>query len=199
MLPLLRAGRPVYDGDNLFDRAARATIGRTGNYVQIDELHQRLFSAGMTAPEMSALAGRRYWAAWARFPLAMIEATLQNLRPVYLAMPFEPLETVGDLIVFAGGKRPDFVQLNRQWQHLQAGEPKAALWIGLDFLTRLIGTTIALFGIAGPWLRKGAWQLRALWCVCAGLVAGYLPVHLELRFVSTAGLNAADTGGRKQA
>jgi hypothetical protein len=182
VLPLVKAGYPVFDGDDLFDRTARTTL-RTGDLGEIDKLHQSLFSQGMTATEMAASASQRYKKTWVRFPLAMGLAAISNLRARYLAMPLQPMETAGDLVAFAGGSRPLFTHLDHEWRLTRQGDFVAAGLVVFDLLTRTIGIAIAVAAIVGPWLPGGDPRCRALWCVCAGLIATYMPVHLEPRYL----------------
>jgi hypothetical protein len=182
VLPLVKAGYPVFDGDDLFDRTARVTL-RSGDLGEIDTLHQELFEQGMTATEMAAAASTVYRKTWARFPLAMGVAAISNLRARYLAMPLEPIETAGDLVAFAGGSQPLFTHLDHEWRLTRHGDFAAAGLVVFDLLTRTIGIAIALAAIVGPWLPGGDPRCRALWCVCAGLIATYVPVHLEPRYL----------------
>ncbi len=215
VLPLLRRHpdllAPDLPGPNLpnpdaaaatFDAAARATVG-DGEYGRIDDLHRQLFAAGLDAPAMARAAARLYRRAWRRHPGAMLLATTGNLRHEFLAMPFQPVDTVGALMVYAGWPRPAFDRLNVEWsalRHAPAAAPAAAaLCIAADVLTRLLGTLIALAAILSPWLppawwparRRGhpvfppatLWRLRGLWLVCAGFVGLYAPVHIEPRYL----------------
>jgi hypothetical protein len=75
VLPLIKKGLPVFDGDDLFDRTARDTL-RGDDYGRIEELNKNLFLAGLTAPEIADEATRRYFRAWLRFPAAMLVATV---------------------------------------------------------------------------------------------------------------------------
>ncbi|MGI4976267.1 MAG: hypothetical protein ACRYG6_04920 [Janthinobacterium lividum] len=197
VLPLLRrhpdllAPDPATPPDDArFDAAARDTVGQ-GEYARIDDLHRRLFAEGMDAPAMAAAAGRLYRRAWTAHPAPMLLATLGNLRHEFLALPFQPLDTVGALMVYAGWPRPAFDRLNLEWAALRHGSATAALCIAADVLTRLLGTAIACLAIAAPWLpatRRATppdtlRRLRGLWLVCAGFVALYAPVHLEPRYL----------------
>lgn len=183
VLPLLRDGLPVYPGDDVFDRTARSTIV-PGGYMAIDDLHRRLFAAGMTAPQIAATAKQRYVSAWQHFPAAMLSASLHTLRPSYLTMPLQPLEIVGDLSIFAKGARPDTLAPNWLWRSLRDGAPAAMLLLGTDLLAKTCGVVIAIAAILGPWMVRRAWQMRALWCVCAGFVGVYAPVHIEPRYLA---------------
>jgi hypothetical protein len=219
--PLPAPGRPASPpspatpdaaADATFDAAARATIG-AGEYGRIDDLHRQLFAAGLDAPAMASAAGRLYRRAWLRHPGAMLLATLGNLRHEFLALPFQPVDTVGALMVYAGWPRPAFDRLNVEWSALRhapsaSTRAAAALWIAADVLTRLLGSLIALAAILSPWLPAAWWpahrraaagpapaprrpalppdtlrRLRGLWLVCAGFVALYAPVHVEPRYL----------------
>lgn len=267
LLPLLRHHYPVYDGDDPFDRAARATLG-PGRYEAIPALHARLFGAGMTAPQMATLAGARYARAWRRFPAAMLRATAQNFRLEFLAMPFQPADTLSALLVYAGWRPPGFDRFGALWARLwrvrheparppgsgaasraaypaagntpPPGSPEAATaWIALDLVTRPLGFLIGVAAVFAPWLagrstpdavspasnsareapqletsrsgivqasgdrpaaarrwqelwrwwaaadepRMRRWRLCGLWCVSAGFLLIYLPVHVEPRYL----------------
>ncbi|MGI3777229.1 MAG: hypothetical protein ACRYGC_08035, partial [Janthinobacterium lividum] len=192
VLPLLRrhpdllAPDTPTPGDARFDAAARDTVGG-GEYARIDDLHRRLFAEGMDAPAMARAASRLYRRAWLTHPAPMLLATVGNLRHEFLALPFQPLDTVGALMVYAGWPRPAFDRLNVEWAALRQGSATAALWIAADVLTRLLGTAIACLAIAAPWLRgtppDTRRRLLGLWLVCAGFVALYAPVHLEPRYL----------------
>ena len=183
VLPLLKRGLPVYDGSSDFDRIARETVG-AGEYGMIDTLHLRLFKeAGMTAPEMAGAATARYWSAWRRFPAAMLTATFNNLRREFFAMPFQPVDTVGALMVYAGWPRPVFDRLNLLWVALRGGSVNAGLWILLDVTTRLVGGALGLLAVAAPLLLRWRRDVVAVWIVCAGFFAVYLPVHIETRYL----------------
>ncbi len=188
VLPLLRHHPDLLVGDDAFDIAARATVGG-GEYARIDDLHRHLFDAGLAAPQMAAEANRLYWRAWRSHPLAMLGASVANLRHEFLALPFQPIDTVGALMVYAGWPRPAFDRLNIEWTALRRGEPAAAAWIVADVLTRLLGTVIGLVAITSPWWPNPAAatgqrrRLRGLWFVCAGFVGLYAPVHIEPRYL----------------
>jgi hypothetical protein len=181
VLPLLKHHLPVYDGDSLFDRTARDTVG-TGEYGMIDELHRRLFAAGMTAPQIATEATSRYASAWRRFPGAMLLATVQNFRHEFLALPFQPVDTLGALMVYANWPRPVFDRLNLLWTNLRHGSALAGLEILLDVSTRLIGTALCLFAIVVPFRQRRP-ELIGLWLICGAFVGIYLPVHIEPRYL----------------
>ncbi len=182
VLPLLRRHPELLAGDGAFERAARPTVGG-GEYGGIDPLHDRLFAAGLSAPDMARAASALYARAWRRHPLAMLGATLGNVRHEFLALPFQPVDTVGALMVYAGWPRPEFDRLNLLWARARRGDAAAAGWIALDVLTRLAGTAVSVLALVGPWRRDASWRLRALWCVPVGLAGLYMPVHLETRYL----------------
>ena len=101
VLPLLKHGLPVFDGEDLYDRTARATL-RGDDYSMIDELNRKLFLVGQTAPEMAEAATQRYLRAWWRFPEAMFIATLGRYRNHFLALAFYPPITLRYLAIYAG-------------------------------------------------------------------------------------------------
>lgn len=187
LLPLTRQGLPVYDGDDLFDRTARETVGY-GEYASISVLHDRLFAAGMTGPAMAREATRRYLRAWLRFPAAMLSSTCANFRLKFLALPFSPVDTIAMLAVYAAKPRPDLSRFDRLAAGAAAGSASATAWLVLFALTRLLGFAAGVAAIVAPfvlWHRGDPrWgPLLATWCICVACVAVYLPVHLDVRYL----------------
>jgi hypothetical protein len=101
VLPLVKQRLTVFDGEDLYDRTARETL-HGAKYAAIDELNQKLFLAGLTAPQMAEAATRRYFRAWWRFPGAMFIATVGRYRDHFLALAFYPPVTLRYLEVHAG-------------------------------------------------------------------------------------------------
>ncbi len=182
ILPLLPRHPDVLGADTPFEHLARATLSGPGGMDRMNELQRQLGAAGWTAPRIATAASAAYAATWAHHPLPMLATTLGSIRHEYLAMPFQPIDTLGALAVYAGWPRPSFDRLNILWS--RHGDPAAALIILLDVATRLVGTAIGLAGLIGPWLPGRAWRLRALWCIPVGFVAVYAPVHIETRYLA---------------
>jgi hypothetical protein len=187
VLPLIKQGLLVFDGDDLFDRTARDTL-RGDDYTMINELNRKLFLAGLTAPEIAEEATRRYLRAWVRFPTAMLIAALGRYRDHYVALPFHPLNTIRYLAAYAGSPRPVLTTPLLLWENLKGGDIGAAAWLLIDVTTRLIGTLIGLFALVAPFLlmRRNDERGPALfgtWLICASCVAVYLPVHLDIRYL----------------
>ena len=187
VLPLIRQGLPVFDGDDLFDRTARETL-RGDDYSRISELNGKLFLSGLTAPEIADQATRRYLRAWMRFPVAMGVATIGRYRDHFLALPFHPLNTIRYLAAYADLPRPEITIPLVLWENLKRGDIGAAAWLMIDVATRLIGTLIGLFALAAPFLlmrrndERGV-ALLGTWLICASCVAVYIPVHLDIRYL----------------
>jgi len=187
VLPLIRQGLPVFDGDDLFDRTARDTL-HGDDYSRISELNGKLFLAGLTAPEIADQATRRYVRAWLRFPVAMGVATIGRYRDHFLALPFHPLNTIRYLAAYADLPRPQITIPLVLWENLKRGDIGAAAWLTIDVTARLIGTLIGLFALAAPFLlmrrndERGV-ALLGTWLICASCVAVYIPVHLDIRYL----------------
>ena len=187
VLPLIRQGLPVFDGDDLFDRTARETL-RGDDYSRISELNGKLFLAGLTAPEIADQATRRYVRAWLRFPVAMGVATIGRYRDHFIALPFHPLNTIRYLAAYADLPRPQITIPLVLWENLKRGDIGAAAWLTIDVTARLIGTLIGLFALAAPFLlmrrndERGV-ALLGTWLICASCVAVYIPVHLDIRYL----------------
>jgi hypothetical protein len=187
VLPLIKQGLPVFDGDGLFDRTARETL-RGDDYSRINELNRKLFLAGLTAPEIADQATRRYVRAWLRFPVAMGVATIGRYRDHFIALPFHPLNTIRYLAAYADLPRPEITIPLVLWESLKRGDIGAAAWLMIDATTRLIGSLIGLFALAAPFLlmrrndERGT-ALLSTWLICASCVAVYLPVHLDIRYL----------------
>jgi hypothetical protein len=188
VLPLIKKGLPVFDGDDLFDRTARDTL-RGDDYGRIEELNKNLFLAGLTAPEIADEATRRYFRAWLRFPAAMLVATVGRYRDHFLALLFHPLNTIRYLEVFAGFPRPEFTDSRFLWENVKSGDVGSTVWLLTDVTTRLIGSLIGLLALAAPFLllrrndKRGP-ALLGTWLICASCVAVYIPVHLDIRYLA---------------
>ena len=113
----------------------------------------------------------------------MLGATASNFRREFLAMPFQPVDTVGALMVYAGWPRPVFDRLNLLWAALRGGSAGAGGFILLDVATRLAGGALGLLAVAAPPLLRWRRDAVAIWAVCAGYFAVYLPVHIETRYL----------------
>ena len=186
VLPLLERGVPVYDGDDLFDRTVRETVVGVG-YRGIDEMHARLFRAGMTAPEMAALASDRYWRAWRRYPMEMLRGMMVRFPIKILAGTFQPVDTVAELPRQIGLPRPAYGQPALLWQDVAGGSALALLILLALVGGRSIGYATGLLALVAPLLlaRHDSRRLPLLgtWLICAVFIMVYLPVHLEQRYL----------------
>lgn len=184
VFPLIRAGLPVYSGNDAFDRTARETLTKPDS-AQIPELLRHLFRRDdMTAPQLADIATARYARAWVRFPLAMLVSSARNFRTSFLNMPFAPVDTIADLESFSGRQpSPDIVKLNLLWHRTLAGDAISLFWLSLVVVTRTLGIAIAIIGAVCPWLPGRSWQVRGLWFICAGIPVIYMPVALDGRYL----------------
>jgi hypothetical protein len=187
LLPLDRQGLPLFHDDTLFDRSARETL-RGNDYNSIFELNDKLFLAGLSAPQIAAEARHRYFRTWRRFPVAMALASIGRYHERYLALPFHPLNAARLLLLYAGHPSPTISNPGRLWQDTQRGSSSAAFWLFVYGMTRTIGTVIGVLAVGAPLLllRNGDHRTLALlgtWLICAGCIAVYLPVHLNERYL----------------
>lgn len=187
VLPLLARGVPVYDGDDLFDRTARQTVGRLG-YPGIDPLNAALFEQGMDAPAIAATASDRYWRAWRRFPLEMLRAMAVRAPVKLFGIGFMPVDTLAELHLRFNQPRPWFARLDGALAALRDGSPLAALALLTLVASRVIGLGLALAAIAAPLVLARLGDRRALpllgaWLICGAFIGVHLPVHIEQRYL----------------
>ena len=187
VLPLLSRGVPVYDGEDLFDRTARETVGRHG-YQGIDALNARLFEAGLTAPAIAAEASARYWRSWRRHPLEMLRAMMVRMPVKLLGTVFMPVDMVAELHRQSGAPRPWFGRPEALWQALREGSPLAGPLLAALLASRALGFVLAAAAIAAPlllarWRDPRALPLLGAWLVCGAFVGVHLPVHIEQRYL----------------
>jgi hypothetical protein len=187
LLPLDRQGLPLFPDDTLFDRMARETL-RGDDYNSIFKLNDKLFLAGLSAPQIAAEARHRYFRTWRRFPVAMVLASIGRYHGRYLGLPFQPLNAARLLLLYSGHPIPKISNPGRLWQDAQSGSGSAAFCLLVYGATWVIGTAIGLLAAGAPFLllRRGDHRTPALlgaWVICAGFIAVYLPVHLNERYL----------------
>ncbi len=182
LLPLFKQHLPVYNDDPVFAAAAQGTLDQDRD-GEIDRFWDRLYAQGYTPVSIAAEAAHEYGTAWRRFPLPMLEMTLQNFRYDNLFMPFEPQKAAAMLSFYENGHRPDFDRLGTQWRAFMHGDMAAGLWLLLSEILGIFGMAISLAGLIAPWRRRGTWRERAVWCIPMALAAIYMPVHLEARYL----------------
>jgi hypothetical protein len=187
LLPLQREGLPLFSDDTLFDRTARETL-RGDDYNSIFALNDKLFVAGLSAPQIAAEARHRYFRTWRRFPVAMALASLGRYHERYLALPFHPLSAARLLRLYSGRPSPWISNPGMLWQEAQMRSASAAFWLLVYGATRVVGTVIGVLAVVAPFflLRNGDHRARAvlgMWFICVGFVAVYLPVHLNERYL----------------
>ncbi|WP_198377535.1 hypothetical protein, partial [Neoroseomonas rubea] len=185
-LPLAARGLPVFDGDDLFDRAARETVVPRG-FAGIDPLLARLHAAGMTSPEIAAMASARYARTWRRFPLEMLRAMAVRFPLKTLFVTFQPIDMAADFARVAGEPRPWFSRNDQLLRRAGEGSIAAILLLPLMVVSRIVALLVSAAAIAAPLLigreDPRRWPLFGAWLGCAALVGIYLPVHLEQRYL----------------
>jgi hypothetical protein len=186
LMPLAARGVPIFEGDTLFARTATEVIVGT-DYHSIHRLNERLFEAGVTAPQIAAAASANYARAWRQYPVEMLRATASRLPVKMFWITFMPVDTVADVYRQTGEPRPWFGRPEVLWQRLQNGSIFAlpiliALWLG-----RAIGLAVTLGAILSPFALTGhdkrRWAVIGAWLASGAFVAIYLPVHLEQRYL----------------
>jgi hypothetical protein len=187
LLPLIRQGLPIFHDDTLFDRTARETL-RADDYPSIYELNNMLFRAGLSAPQIAAEARHRYFRTWRQFPVAMALTSVGRYHERYLALPFHPLSAARLLMLYPGRPSPWISNPGMLWRDARMGSVSAAFWLLVYSATRAVGTVIGLLAVASPFLLLRNRDHRALamlgmWLICVGLIAVYLPVHLNERYL----------------
>jgi hypothetical protein len=183
LLPLIADHVPVYADDPVLAAAATNTIDVAG-YARIDVFEQDLRAQGLTPQQIAKRATAAYARAWRLYPGRMLGATVADFRTNYLYMTFQPQETVATLQVYTTGQRPDWNRLNVLTREARAGSGGAIGWMALGIGCEALGVAITLLALVSPWCPRGNWTLRALWCLPVALVALYLPVHLEVRYLT---------------
>lgn len=186
VLPALKRGVPIYHGDDLYDRTARETVVPLG-YEGIDTLNARLFAAGLSSPEIAALASARYARAWREYPLEMMRGIMTRFPARMLWIAFAPVDTVADLHRYSGSARPWFGREAELLRRLRQGSVPAGLLLLALVLGRMVGVAVTIAALAAPLLvsRRDAryWPLLAMWLASGAFLAVYLPVHLETRYL----------------
>jgi hypothetical protein len=187
LLPLDRQGLPLFPDDTLFDRTARETL-RGDDYNSIFELNDKLFLAGLSAPQIAAEARHCYFRTWRRFPVAMVLASIGRYHGRYLAIPVQPLNAARLLLLYSGHPSSKISNPGGLWHDAQRGSGSAAFWLVVYGATWVIGTVIGLLAAGAPFLllRRGDHRTPALlgaWLICVGFIAVYLLVHLNERYL----------------
>ncbi|MBR0664100.1 hypothetical protein GXW71_07000 [Roseomonas hellenica] len=186
LLPALKRGVAIYHGDDLYDRTARETVVPLG-YEGIDILNSRLFEAGLSSPEIAALASARYMRAWREYPLQMMRGIMTRFPARMLWIAFAPVDTVADLHRYSGSARPWFGREAELLRRLGQGSVLAGFLLLALVLGRMVGVAVTIAALAAPLLisRRDAryWPLLAMWLASGAFLAVYLPVHLETRYL----------------
>lgn len=186
VLPALKRGIPIYHGDDLYDRTVRETVVPLG-YEGIDALNSRLFDAGMSSPEIAALASARYARAWREYPLEMIRGIATRFPARLLWTTFAPVDTAADLYRYSGSARPWFGREAELLRRLGQGSVLAGFLLPALLLGRVLGILVTIAALATPIIigRGDArhWPLLGMWLASGAFLAVYLPVHLETRYL----------------
>lgn len=185
VLPLLARGVPVYDGDDLFDRTVREHVVPRG-YQGLDAMNAALFEAGMTAPEIAAVASDRYWRAWRRHPVPMLRAMVARAPVKMFGIGFMPVDAVAEVHLRFDQPRPWYGRLDAIMERLREGSPLALGALLLLAGSRAIGLLLAAGAIAAPLALRGDGRFAPVlgaWLVCGCFLGVYLPVHLEQRYL----------------
>jgi hypothetical protein len=186
LMPLVVRGVPVFEGETLFLSTAREVIVGS-DYHSIHRLNERLFEAGMTAPEIASAASANYARAWREHPVEMLRAAAARLPIKMLWITFMPVDTAADVHRQSGEPRPWFGRPEALWRRAMDGSILAlpillALWLG-----RAIGLAVTIGAIASPFILGRSDRRRAAvtcaWLATGAFVAVYLPVHLEQRYL----------------
>ncbi len=186
LLPLMKRDVPVYSGDDLFDRTARETVVQ-GGYDAIDEHNRRLFAAGLTSPEIAALATQRYWRAWREHPAEMLRAIAVRLPVKIFWSSFMPVDMLAELHLRTGDPRPWFGREAELIKRAREGQFLAIPVLLALVGGRAIGLLVTGAAMLAPLLiRRGDarwWPLLGAWLTCAGFFGVYAPVHIEQRYL----------------
>ncbi|NGM21342.1 hypothetical protein G3576_15065 [Roseomonas stagni] len=185
VLPLLARGVPVFDGDDLFDRTVREHVVPRG-YQGLDAMNDALFAAGMTAPEIAAVAGDRYWRAWQRHPLEMLRAMVVRAPVKLFQIGFMPVDAVAELHLRFDRPRPWFGRIDAILDRLKQGSPMALAALVTLAGSRAIALLLAGAAMLAPLLLRRDPRFLPLlgaWLVCGGFLGVYLPVHVEQRYL----------------
>ncbi len=185
VLPLLARGVPVFDGDDLFDRTVREHVLPRG-YQGLDAMNAALFAAGMTAPEIAAVAGDRYWRAWQRHPLEMLRAMMVRAPVKMFQIGFMPVDAVAELHLRFDRPRPWFGRIDAIMDRLKGGSAAALAALLALSGSRAIALALAGAAMLAPLLLRRDPRFPALlgaWLVCGGFLGVYLPVHVEQRYL----------------
>jgi len=129
VLPLLKDHIPVYADDPVFDAAAGPTLDIAG-YTLIDAFTEKLYTQGYTPVQIANEASRDYVHAWRYFPLAMMEASIENFRVNFLFMPADPQDAIGLMHIYKTSQRVDFNRPNILWNQMREG----SFWAGLALI-----------------------------------------------------------------
>lgn len=185
VLPLLARGVPVFDGDDLFDRTVRDHVVPRG-YQGLDAMNAALFAAGMTAPEIAAVAGDRYWRAWRQHPAEMLRAMMIRTPVKLFQIGFMPVDAVAELHLRFDRPRPWYGRIDAIMDRLKGGSAAALAALLALSGSRAIALALAGAAMLAPLLLRRDPRFPAMlgaWLICGGFLGVYVPVHVEQRYL----------------
>lgn len=188
VLPLLARGVPVFHGDDLFDRTVREHVVPRG-YQGLDAMNAALFAAGMTAPEIAAVATDRYWRAWRQHPAEMLRAMMIRTPVKLFQIGFMPVDAVAELHLRFDRPRPWFGRIDAIMDRLKGGSAAALAALLALSGSRAIALALAGAAMLAPLLLRRDPRFLPLlgaWLICGGFLGVYVPVHVEQRYLMPA-------------
>jgi hypothetical protein len=192
LLPLARRGLAVFAVDPVLAQAAlRAMHAMT--LEEVDRLNRVLFADhGLTAIEISRLAGSAWKRAWLDHPLPMALAALDRIRPHHALTLFLPLENAAHVGLWAEGTPPLLARFDRLLRAALHGELVLIPLALAALLSRVVAAGLFVAWLLLPWR---AWRDRgeqaarlalAAWPVWPATMALHALVHLEIRYFAPA-------------
>lgn len=181
----------IFIGNEPIDVAAQENFTEFV-FQEVVNIQYDLFNAGYLAPELADISKRRYFEAWANYPLSMLHMTLGHFRGRFASLIFRPLATLRDTGVWVNGAYPW-----PDYGDLRAGVSQSysdlVLFLG-ESIERVIALALMLVFSITPivgvirlllYKRGNMTQVLvcfALWLFYWGVVSAHLLVHIESRY-----------------